>query len=283
MCYNFTMATLRYPKVDFHVHAFPDELAQRALNHLVETYHVPAITDGTVSGLLKHMKSCGVSYSVIQPVATKPSQVKSINEWASSRKEPGIISFGAIHPDCENVAEEIDRIISLGLPGIKIQANWQGVYVDDARMYPIYEAAQRRLIIMFHAGKELAPTDEIRATPERLARVLRDFPHLTMIAAHMGGYLMWNEVEEHLLTKDVYFDTSACFCSDLPDARFLQLIRRHGAERVLFATDSPFGNAKNDIHRLLSLGLDDEELELIFWGNAKRLLGAHLETRQPAL
>ncbi len=232
-----------------------------------------AVTDGTVAGLLRHMRASDVAYSVVQPVATKPSQVRSINDWAASQTDPGIICFGAIHPDHEDAPAEIERIISLGIPGIKIQANWQGFYVDEPKMRPIYEAAQGRLIVMFHSGEELAPFEEMKATPRRLAAVHRDFPGLIMIAAHMGGYRMWNEVEEHLLGKNVYFDTSACFPEDLSDARFLDFIRRHGAERILFATDCPFGNALDDIPRLEQMGLTDTELELIFCENARRLLG----------
>jgi len=270
------MKHLDYPKVDFHVHAFPDQLAQRALQTLVETYGVPAITDGTISGLIRHMKGSGVDYSVVQPVATKPSQVRNINEWAAQVADPAIVCFGAIHPDCDSITDEIEHIISLGLPGIKIQSNWQGTYPDDPKMYPIYEAAQGKLIVMFHAGNELAFIEDVKATPQRLANVHRDFPRLTMIAAHMGGYKMWDEAERHLVGKSIYFDTSACFCDDLSNEQLLALIRRHGAERVLFATDSPFGDAKRDIARLLTLGLTDEELELIFWKNAKFLLNEHL-------
>jgi predicted TIM-barrel fold metal-dependent hydrolase len=276
MCYNCVMLDAFDPIVDFHVHAFPDEVAERAINALLEAYHVRAVTDGTVGGLLRHMRESKVAYSVVQPVATKPSQVRSINDWAASRTEPGIVCFGAIHPDYEDVRGEIERIISLGIPGIKIQGNWQGVCVDDPRMMPIYEAAQGRLMIMFHSGEELAPFEEMKATPRRLAAVHRDFPNLTMIAAHMGGYRMWDEVEECLLGKDVYFDTSACFPQDLPDSRFLEFIRRHGAERILFATDSPFGDALADIPRLLQMGLTDSELDLIFSKNARRLLGSRI-------
>jgi hypothetical protein len=259
--------------VDFHVHAFPDDVAQRAIHALLETYQVRAVSDGTISGLVDYMGKSGVDYSVVQPVATKPSQVRSINDWAASHTDARVISFGGIHPDFEDVPGEIDRIVSLGLPGIKIQGNWQGVYIDDPAMRPIYEAAQGRLIVLFHSGEELAPFEEMRATPARLAAVHREFPGLTMVAAHMGGYRMWDEVEEHLLGKDIYFDTSACFPKDLPDERFLDLIRRHGAERILFATDSPFGDALADIPRLTQMGLTDRELELIFGGNATRLLG----------
>jgi len=273
LCYNGGMPQLLCPKVDFHVHAFPDDVAERAIHALLETYQVSAVTDGTVAGLLQHMRVSEVAYSVIQPVATKPSQVRSINDWAASRADAGIICFGAIHPDYEDVPGEIERIVSLGVPGIKIQGNWQGVYVDDPKMRPIYEAAQGRLILMFHSGEELAPFEEMKATPRRLAAVHRDFPDLTMIAAHMGGYRMWDEVEECLLGGDVYFDTSACFPEDLPDGRFLDFIRRHGAERILFATDCPFGDALDDIPRLMQMGLTDRELELIFCKNAERLLG----------
>lgn len=273
------MTTQAHRIVDFHVHAFPDDLAERALKALIETYKVPTVTDGTVKGLTEHMRASGVNYSIIQPVATKPTQVRQINDWVSKITEPGVVCFGAIHPDCDDVPGEIERIISLGLPGIKIQANWQGVDVDDPKMFPIYDAVQGRLIVMFHAGREIADFGPIRACPKRLANVHREFPKMTMIAAHMGGYKMWDEVEEYLVGKQIFFDTSACPANDIPDDRLLSLIRRHGVERVLFATDSPFGDARKDISRLLRLGLKDSELEMIFWQNAEALLGNHLTGR----
>ena len=70
--------------VDLHVHAFPDEIAERAVHTLLETYQVEAVTDGTISGLLAHMAKAGVDYAVVQPVATRPGQVRSINDWAAS-------------------------------------------------------------------------------------------------------------------------------------------------------------------------------------------------------
>lgn len=264
--------------VDFHVHAFPESIASRALETLLTAYGVPAVTDGTIEGTLRHMELTGVACSVIQPVATKPTQVRSINDWAASISDPRIVSFAGIHPDCKDVQGEIDRIVELGLPGIKIQANWQGVAADDRRMYPIYEAAQGRLIVMFHSGQELAPFQDMLATPARLAVVHRDFPRLTMIAAHMGGYRMWDEAERHLIGTDIYLDTSACFPNDLDDRRFVEMIRRHGAERVLFATDLPFGNPADDIPRLLEIGLTDDELRLIFSENARRLLAGRART-----
>lgn len=259
--------------IDFHTHTFPDDVASRAIEALFTAYHFTPATDGTLSAQLKMMEETGVSYSVIQPVATKPAQVTGINNWAASHTDPRIISFAGMHPDYEDIAGEIDRIISLGIPGIKIQGNWQNVFVDDRSMYPIYEAAQGRLMIMFHAGAEIAPLDELKATPKRIYNVHKDFPNLTMIAAHMGGYLMWDESEEFLVGENIYLDTSASFREKLPDERFLKMIRRHGTERILFATDMPLISPKAEIERLCSIGLTDDDLEMILSKNAMRLLG----------
>lgn len=259
--------------MDFHVHAFPDSVAEKAVSALSQAYSMEPVVDGTISGLKQLMDSAGIHRAVVQPVATKPAQVESINNWAASVADDRITAFGSIHPDCPDIAGEIQRITDLGLPGIKIQANWQGVYVDDPKMRPIYDAAQGRLIVLFHAGAELVEFPEIRATPRRIANVIRDFPRLRAVAAHMGGYLMWDEADDCLVGKDIYFDTSACYPHQLPDERFLAMIRNHGAEKVLFATDLPLNDPAAEIYRLANIGLSDEEQRLIFSGNAERLLG----------
>jgi predicted TIM-barrel fold metal-dependent hydrolase len=276
VCYNglvpIEQALPNVRVVDFHVHAFPDAVAERAMAVLSEAYDREPVMDGTVSGLTALMERTGLDYAVIQPVATKASQVQGINNWAASIKDPRIIAFGSMHPEYADIASETDRILSLGIPGIKIQATWQGLYVDDPRMYPIYEAAQGRLIIMFHSGDELGDFPQILATPQRIANIVRDFPNLTLIAAHMGGYIMWDEVEECLIGKKLYLDTSACFPEQLPDERLLKMIRNHGAQNILFATDMPLNDPVTDATRLAHSGLTDSELEMILSGNAKRLL-----------
>lgn len=258
--------------IDFHVHAFPDNVAPKAMEALFSTYNKKPATDGTISSLTSELSDAGVDLAVIQPVATNPRQVKSINNWASSHEEPNIISFAGMHPEYDDIQGEIDRIISLGLKGIKIQGNFQNIYVDAPYMYPIYEAAQGKLMMLFHAGAEIAPLTEDKATPKRLAKVHNDFPNLTIIAAHMGGYMMWDESEEYLIGKDIYIDTSACFENMISDERLLNMIRKHGADKVLYATDMPLGVPKKELARLQRIGLTDNELEQILGTNAMRLL-----------
>lgn len=259
--------------IDFHAHVYPDQVAERAIANVYTANNLVPVYDGTMAGMLDMLEQDGVRLAVIQPIATKAAQVESINTWALSHNHSRIVSFAGIHPEYEDVMGEIERIISSGMRGIKIHANWQDTFVDDPMMFPIYEAAQGKLIVMFHAGDESTHFEVQRATPEMLLRVHKSFPKLTMIAAHMGGYMMWDMAEECLMGKELYFDTSACMGRGISEKQMLSMIRKHGVEKVLFGTDTPLARPSEEIKRLIALGLTDDELELILWKNAERLLG----------
>ena len=260
--------------IDCHVHCFPDDLAERAVARLVSSYQVVPSFDGTVNGMLGQMDAVGIEKSVILPVATKESQVRQINDWIMGIEDERVIGFGAMHPGFPDVAGEVARIKAAGIPGVKLHPNWQGYKPEDPQAFPMYEALiENGLIAYFHGGDELEkwPT-EIASTPKALAEVHRRFPELKMVIAHLGGYLMWDAVEEHLLGSDVYLDMSACFPKDLPDDRYLAMMRAHGMEKILFASDSPCGPPIPQLDRLLSLPLTDEEKSLVCWENAQQLL-----------
>jgi predicted TIM-barrel fold metal-dependent hydrolase len=263
--------------IDIHTHCFPDAVAARAMANLMAEYNVTPVGDGTLGNLRQHMAASGVSASVVMPVATRPDQVTSINDWAASVNSRDVIVFGALHPDLADPAGEIERIIDLGLRGVKFQPTFQHFAPDERRMFPTYRALEGRLVVMFHAGDEIQPAPEVPSTPQALANVHHAFPGLAMIAAHFGGYRMWDDVRKHLVGTGVCFDTSYCPPNDLPDDEMRDLIRTHGARRILFGSDFPFGDPAPDIERLLALGLDREDIEAITWRNADRLLGLGLE------
>jgi len=259
--------------VDFHTHIFPQKVAARAMASLVETYQVEAHGEATVSGLLRVMDECAIDVSVVAPVATRADQVRSINDWALEIQTERVICFGALHPDLPQVAEEVERMVKLGLKGVKLQPNSQAFAPDDRRMWPAYEAAQGRLIVLLHSGQEIKAGDRVYARPEAVARVHQAFPELTMVIAHMGGYQVWDEVRRHLVGKALYLDTSYCGERDLKAADLKDLIRAHGADRIVFATDYPWGRPDRDLDRLCELGLARDEVEAVAWRNASRLLG----------
>ncbi|MHB1017147.1 MAG: amidohydrolase family protein [Coriobacteriia bacterium] len=258
------------PIIDAHAHAFPDPLAPIAVGRLVGHEGVQSYYDGTVGGLLATMESHGVARSVLAPVATKPSQVSSINDWVTTIDDPRIIPLGAMHPDLPDPAAEIARLASRGVRGIKLHSQNQDFSPEEPRMAPIYEAViEHRMMILFHAGGFVINEGTL-ARPRDFAQMLDEWPDLECVLAHMGGYRCWDEVCEHLCGRDVYFDT-AYVPGNLPDDELLALIRGHGVERVLFGSDGPWADAGRDAAHLGRLGLSEAELEQVLYANARAL------------
>ncbi len=188
--------------IDFHVHCFPDALSAKALGMLSQSTRIAPSSDGTISGLKQSMKRGGIACSVNQPIATKPGQTQSANNWAASVQDDQILSFGTLHPKLEAWEEEAKRIKSLGLRGVKFHPDYQDFFVDDEAVMPIYERlAELDLVILFHAGVDIGLPPPCHCPPKRLARVVKRLGGARLVAAHMGGFRCWNEVEEHLVRK----------------------------------------------------------------------------------
>ena len=99
-----------------------------------------------------------------------------------------------------------------------------------------------------------------------------------MIFAHLGGNRLLSDVETYLVGQNCYIDISCSFAdlgnfSDATDEQIVRVIKNHGAEKILFATDSPWNDQNAYIERFKKLaGLSDREKALILGGNAERLL-----------
>jgi len=260
--------------IDFHTHIFPDGLAHRAISTLlsgIEGIYTP-VTDGTKAGLLKNMDEWGIGLSVVQPVVTKQSQTENTNKWASAVCSDRILSFGGIYPGTDDYKRDIDYVVSLGLKGLKFHAEYQNFRVDDQRMLRIYDyALGKGLVILHHAGFDPGFPAPFKSSPRQFARIADEMRGGVMVAAHLGGHAQWDEVERYLAGKNIYLDTSMGL-DFYPREQFLRIVRAHGADKILFGSDSPWSNAKKEIETLKSLPLTGREAELILGLNAKRIL-----------
>jgi len=262
------------PIIDIHTHAWTDTLAEKALPALLASAEgeLTAHYDGTVSGLTAEMDRTGVDISVVQPVATKPGQVASINDWAASIASERIVPFGAMHPGIEDPAAEIARMASLGLMGFKMHPEHQAFEPHDRTLDPIWSAAiEHSMIVLFHAGADVIHPS-VRGTATSFARLIDAWPELRVILAHLGGFKQWSAVAEHLQGRDVWLDT-AYTLGHLPDEEFVRLVYAHGTDRVLFGSDGPWTDAHTEMEYLARLGFSASDLAGILGGNAARLLG----------
>ncbi|NLW55640.1 MAG: amidohydrolase family protein [Firmicutes bacterium] len=258
--------------IDLHVHCFPGELAPRALSILAQRAGTAPYFDGTVNQLRTVMDRAGIDLAVLQPIATKPEQTVGVNRWAVSAQEERVISFGTLHPDYPQWRDELKWLVEAGIKGVKFHPNYQDFYIEDPKMFPLYEAIfTAGLMALFHTGVDLWYPDSSLGHPRQLKRLLTMFPGATIIAAHMGGFRCWEAVEEDLVGTELYFDTAYSF-GELGVERMGKMIRDHGVEKILFGSDAPWSDPQAEIAKLKSLRLMEEEKQLILGGNAQRLL-----------
>lgn len=261
--------------IDFHTHCFSDEIAERAMDKLSSSACLHPQYDGTTKGLAAVMARDSIDLAIVQCIATKPSQQTVVNNYAS-KLHGKLRGFGSVHPDAPNALEELERIASLGLKGVKFHPEYQDFFVDEERMLPIYEKiASLGLITLFHAGLDLSFYSPTRATPERFARILPSFGGAPVVAAHWGGFQCWNDVEKHLVGRDVFLDTSFA-CTHMRPKQAQAIANAHGAHKILFGSDAPWSSPADEIAFVRALELSPEDERKIFCENAIKLLGLSL-------
>lgn len=259
--------------IDFHTHAFSEKIVRRAMDSLMaNSGGLLPCTDGTVPSLQRCEAQAGVNHCVVLNIATKPSQQRVVNDFAISLLHTeGVIPFGSVHPLAPDALDELDRIAQAGLPGIKLHPDYQHFYVDDDRVLPVYEKASALgLITVFHSGVDIGFPQPVHCTPLRLSRVLSAFT-APVVAAHLGGWLLWDEVETYLCGTRAYLDTSFLY-GRIPPKTALRIIQRHGSHRVLFGSDAPWGAPAQELRLIQSLPFSEEDKSAILGLNAARLL-----------
>ena len=262
--------------MDTHVHVFPDKLKGKVLPKLGEIAKCPYHSDGTVSDTLEKMKGAGVAKFLCLHIATNPKQQKSVNNFAVEvqNENPGVLCFGSVHPDSEEALSDLKMLKEKGIRGVKFHPDYQEFMVDDSRMEPIYAACEELgLIVAFHAGWDPLSPELIHCRPEALRKVVEKHPELKIIAAHLGGMKLADEVIGNLCHMDnVWFDTGFASCAFSPEDA-LRIIKAKGVDKIIFATDTPWSTVEAEREFLEGLDLSDEELDKIFYKNAFRLLG----------
>ena len=255
--------------IDMHTHVYPDAIAAKAAQSIRNYYHLGENMDGTIGTLLERGKAAGVEHWLILPVAVKPEHVQSINNFTAQQicDHSCFTGFGTVHADMENMMAEVERIVSLGLKGIKLHPDCQHFNIDDPRLFPVYEMAGEKLPIIFHMGDQRYDYSH----PARLRKVLDLFPGLEVIAAHFGGYSMFHTARELLWDTDCVFDISSAMMF-MEQGEAERYINGYGAERMAYGTDYPLWDPVEEVARFQQLKLTDDQFDQIAHKTAERIL-----------
>jgi len=260
--------------IDFHTHAFPPQIAERAIGKL--SHDVGGLepqTDGTLESLKAQMDADGVDMSVVHAIATNPRQMRKVNDYAFEMdRDERIVAFGSVHPDAPDALEELERIKAAGLKGVKLHPEFQGFYADEEKLKPLYrKISELGLITLFHAGEDYGYAPPYHAMPEHLKNALRWFDS-PVVAAHWGGIGCSAEVLDKLCGENIFFDLSYGYGA-MPKPTAQAILDRHGPEKLLFGSDMPWHRPVWELRLLDSMELGGVDRERILRKNAKELLG----------
>lgn len=278
--------------IDFHTHTFPDNIAGQVIHKLSLDSCTLPFSDGTLNGLLHSMQTAGVNYSVTLPVMTNTAQVEKINSSIITNKDAlfaqGIVAFGGLHPDFEKYKEELKKLHDAGIKGIKLHPAYQNVDLDDIRMLRIIDAASELgLIVLIHAGMDIGIYDHNYSSVSHILKVIDEIHPTKFVLAHMGNWGCWEEVESDLAGAPVYMDTAFAIgaitpapyakkapllSENLTKDAFVRIVKKHGADKILFATDSPWEDQADYIRRIQEMPLTPEAKANILGLNAAKLL-----------
>lgn len=254
--------------IDFHTHIYPKKISERAVSSIGEFYNLKMTGSGTSETLL--MEKRRITKFLVHSVAVDEKHVEPINNFIISEcaEHSELLGFATIHKNYKDKVGESERIFSEGLKGIKIHPDTQKFNMDDREMFELYDYLQEvEKPILIHCGDYRYDYSH----PKRVCAILKNFPKLKVIAAHFGGWSVYDLALEYLKNENCYVDTSSSFAM-IGLARAKELINIYGAERVLFGSDFPMWNPETELDNFLNLKLSDKQNELILCDNAKRLL-----------
>ncbi len=261
---------MSYTIIDSHTHVYPDKIAARAAQSIGQFYDIDMRLDGSISTLLRIMQESGVSRSLICSAALTADRVSTINQFIAQTVQAHpdqFMGLMTLHPDLENPGAEVEQAMKMGLKGVKLHPDMQKFALDDPICDKMYAACEGVCPMLLHTGDKRFHY----SNPDMVPRILKKFPRLTLICAHMGGYSEWDAAAKCLADTNVYVDCSSTFFA-LEKEKVLELFDLFGEDRILFGSDYPMWHVKDEIEYVLSLGLSDTALRKIFNENIMRIL-----------
>ncbi len=258
--------------IDFHTHYYPDKIVDRAIEHAAQFLKTTPATNGTRGALVKSMQKTGIDYSLALPLANTPDNVRGVNRWAQINNQAPVFLLGSIHPRTKNPEKMISQIAAMGFKGVKMHPEFQDFCFEDESLFPIWEACiENDIFVLTHAGGDIAFSSPYRSDPRRLKAFHERFKELKLVLAHLGSWGMWDSVEEFIVGLPVYLDL-AFTLGKINDEQLVRIIRNHGAERVLFGTDSPWCAQDEALKYFQNLPLTESEKDRILGLNAAKFL-----------
>lgn len=257
--------------IDVHCHVWPDHIAPKVLSG--NPARLVPVGDGTVEGLLRTMDDAGVDMAGALAIANEPRHVARTNEFVGSLDRGRFIPFGTVHTGL-SIDENLRRLADNGIRAVKFHPNFQGMSLGAPDTLALFAAlADEGIVVLAHVGEGSDAEASRRGASAHLAAIFDAAPTLTFIACHFGGFHDLESVESNAIGSQALLETSWP-----PSIRGLgadtvrDLIRAHGADRIVFGSDWPMADPARERDFLRSIGLTAAEEAGALGGNLARVL-----------
>src|SRR6185437_481433 len=178
--------------------------------------------------------------------------------WAAE-SEDRLVPFCRLDP-AEDPVDEAERCLSAGARGIKLHPRAQAFQFDGGEMDGVFALAEEASVpILIHAGRGLPPL------AEGLAELALRHSGAALILAHgaiCDQGILTTRLADH---PSVLYDISCFFPLDV-----IELFARVPAERIVFASDPPYGMPATTLYLALRVarqaGLDEQTTRAMLGG-----------------
>lgn len=238
----------------------------------------PSVRAASMPLLLEEMDAAGVRVGVVTGRSgTVLGSVENSEIEALVAAHPGRfagIAYIAPH-DRDAAIAEIDRAMAAGFKGVVIEPGLArpAMYLDDARLYPVYAHLEGRGVpLVFMAGGNAGP-DVSYTSPEHIDRVARDFPRLTIVSAH--GNWPWVSEILHVCYRrpNVHLSPDMYLFGGMPGALdYVDAANGFLADRFLFGSAYPLLPTDAAVRAFLRFPVKDEVVDRVMYANAARIL-----------
>ena len=276
--------------VDAHCHILPPSFVERRRELAARDATFAAILANPsariadASALLHTMKRDGVDHAVVMGMGWTDYQVAvEANDYiieAVAAHPSQITGFASVNPAWGQAAVvEAERCAAAGLRGIgELHPDTQGLDITDVTaMAPLMDLARSlNLPLLLHCSEPVGHQypGKGRTTPDKVWRLIENFPDNAIICAHWGGglpfYALMPEVGAAL--SNVYFDSAASPFLYQPGI-YRVVADVVGADHILFASDYPLMPHSRPLSELAGQPLPDCHRRRILGENAARLFG----------
>ncbi|HPU41745.1 MAG TPA: amidohydrolase family protein [Acetivibrio clariflavus] len=278
----------RFTVVDGHVHTFSSyEVAHKIMTAFNKVYNIEFTNPGTgaIDEVLQNMQDIGIDFTVTANFAPAKIIHKN-NTWSieMARQYKKIVPLVSFHPDMEEPMDKLmEEYVSGGAKGIKFHPMAQGFLPYDERLEIIYRMCEEvSFPVVFHCGRVSNARINNYADIENIVPVIKKYRKIPFILTHMADGNIGDVFKIADMYENVYFDTSIIITGyppllevnepSWPDNEVVEyVIKKIGADRVVFGSDFPWGSPKHDLARFMEMKLSDTEKSMILGENAIKI------------